>query len=493
MEPIDELRQQRLKKLEELRRQGINPFPNDFRVSHTTAELHQRFQAFSAEELEKERECFKLAGRIIALRSFGKAAFIHLQDRKGKTQAYIKKEFVGEAGLELFSRLDIGDLVGISGTIFRTKTGELTIKVKGIKLLAKSLRPLPEKWHGLRDVETRYRQRYLDLIVNPSVREIFYKRTRIIQLLRQFLDQKEFLEVETPMMHPIPGGAAAQPFKTRHKALGIDLYLRIAPELYLKRLLVGGLERVYEINRNFRNEGLSPVHNPEFTMLEFYQAYATYHDLINLTEEMLTSIAEEVLGGVKFNYQGQAIDLTPPWPRLTLLQAIENYGKAKAEDLLDKKKATQFARKIGLELSGKESLGEIQVGIFELIVEPRLIQPTFITHYPREVSPLARVDEKNPELTERFELYIAGLEIANAFCELNDPLEQRERFNQQQRQKKESEADEGPEIDEDFLRALEYAMPPAAGEGIGIDRLVMLFTDSASIREVIIFPQLRPK
>ncbi len=492
MEPIDELRQQRLKKLEELRRQGINPFPNDFRAGNTTAELHQRFQALSAEELEKETECFKLAGRIVSLRSFGKAAFIHLQDRKGKIQAYIKKEFAGEDGLELFSRLDIGDLVGISGTIFLTKTGELTVKVNKIQLLAKSLRPLPEKWHGLRDVETRYRQRYLDLMVNPSVREIFSKRTRIIKLLRQFLDQREFLEVETPMMQPIPGGAAAQPFKTHHKALGIDLYLRIAPELYLKRLLVGGLERVYEINRNFRNEGLSQVHNPEFTMLEFYQAYATYHDLMDLTEEMLTSIAEEVLGGVKFNYQGQEIDLTPPWPRLTLLQAIEKYGEAKAKDLLDNEKANDFARKIGVELTGKESLGELQLAIFELIVEPRLIQPTFITHYPREVSPLARVDESNPELTERFELYIGGMEVANAFCELNDPLEQRERFIQQQKQKK-SATNEDSEIDEDFLRALEYAMPPAAGEGIGIDRLVMLFTDSASIREVIIFPQLRPK
>ncbi len=492
MEPINELRQQQLKKLEELRRQGINPFPNDFRVNCTTADTHQRFQTFSAEELEKERECFNLAGRIVSLRSFGKAAFFHLQDRKGKIQVYIKKEFVGEGGLELFSHLDIGDLVGVSGTVFRTKTGELTIKANGIKLLAKSLRPLPEKWHGLRDIETRYRQRYLDLIVNPSVREIFYKRTKIIQMLRQFLDQREFLEVETPMMQPIPGGAAARPFKTHHKALGIDLYLRIAPELYLKRLLIGGLERVYEINRNFRNEGLSTIHNPEFTMLEFYQAYATYHDLMNLTEEMLTSIAEEVLGEVKFNYQGQEIDLTPPWPRFTVLQAIEKYGKAKAEDLLDKEKAIQFARKIELDLNGKESLGEIQVAIFELIVEPRLIQPTFITHYPREVSPLARVDEKNPELTERFELYIAGMEVANAFCELNDPLEQRERFIQQ-KLKKESEADENPEIDEDFLMALEYAMPPAAGEGIGIDRLVMLFTDSASIREVIIFPQLRPK
>ncbi|UCD84671.1 MAG: lysine--tRNA ligase [Deltaproteobacteria bacterium] len=493
MEPIEELRQQQLKKLEELRRQGIDPFPNDFRVNTTTAEIHRRFQDLPAEELEKVKDCFNLAGRIVSIRSFGKAAFFHLQDRKGKIQVYVKKEFVGEEALELFSCLDIGDLVGISGIIFRTKTGELTVRANEIKLLAKSLRPLPEKWHGLRDVETRYRQRYLDLIANPSVREIFYKRTKIIQLLRQFLDKRDFLEVETPMMHSIPGGAAARPFKTHHQALGIDLYLRIAPELYLKRLLIGGLERVYEINRNFRNEGLSTIHNPEFTLLEFYQAYATYHDLMNLTEEMLTSIAQEVLGEMKFSYQGQEIDLTPPWPRLTLLQAIENYGKAKAEDLLNKENAARFARKIGLELSGKESLAEIQVGIFDMIVEPRLIQPTFVTHYPREVSPLARVDEKNPELTERFELYIGGLEIANAFCELNDPLEQRERFNQQQERRREFEADEGLEIDEDFLCALEYAMPPAAGEGIGIDRLVMIFTDSASIREVIIFPQLRPK
>ncbi|HEX9949378.1 MAG TPA: lysine--tRNA ligase, partial [Thermodesulfobacteriota bacterium] len=392
----------------------------------------------------------------------------------------------------LFKRLDAGDFVGVRGRPFRTKTGELTIEVSFIQLLAKSFRPLPEKWHGLTDVETRYRQRYLDLIVNPQVKETFYKRNEIIQGIKGFLLQRDFLEVETPMMQPIPGGATARPFKTHHNTLDMDLYLRIAPELYLKRLVIGGMERVFELNRNFRNEGVSTQHNPEFTMLEFYQAYSTYEDLMALIEEMISAVARTVCGSYKITYQGTALDLTPPWPRLTLKQALKQYGKVDEEAFSDMDAAASRAEEIGVEMNQEQGLAELLVAIFEKIVEPKLIQPTFITEYPVEVSPLARRKASDPTITERFELFIMGREIANGFSELNDPEDQRERFRRQAAQKGAAE-DDLSVIDEAFLTALEYGMPPAAGAGIGIDRLVMTLTDSPSIRDVIFFPQMREK
>jgi lysyl-tRNA synthetase class 2 len=382
--------------------------------------------------------------------------------------------------------------VGIRGKLFRTKTGELTLMAQEVELLTKSLRPLPEKWHGLADQETRYRQRYVDLIVNAGSREVFLTRSRAVSHLRNFLTQKGFLEVETPMMHPIPGGATARPFKTHHNALDLDLFLRVAPELYLKRLLVGGFERVFEVNRNFRNEGLSTQHNPEFTMLEFYQAYAAYRDLIDITEEMIVSLIREVKETLQFEYQGKPLDFTPPWKRLTLKESLLCYGELTESDLRDRQKTLDYAKRLEIEVKGDEPLGKLYVEIFEAVVEPHLIQPTFITEYPIEDSPLARKNDLDPQVVDRFELYICGREIANAFSELNDPLDQRTRFEKQAESKTQEEDDSGF-VDEDFLRALEYGMPPAAGEGIGIDRLVMILTNSASIRDVILFPHMRPE
>ncbi len=492
MDESKELYLQRRRKAEELKEKGIPLYPNSFRVSHSIAEILSRYASFPEEELQSLGEKFSVAGRLMRLNDFGKAAFGHIQDRTGRMQGYFRRSFLDKNSHEIFSRLDVGDIIGIQGKLFRTRTGELTLLVEGVVLLAKSFRPLPEKWHGLTDQETRYRQRYVDLIVTPHTREVFITRTRIVSFLRNFLTSRGFLEVETPMMQSIPGGATARPFKTRHNSLGMDLYLRVAPELYLKRLLVGGLERVFEINRNFRNEGLSTQHNPEFTMLEFYQAYATHWDLMSLTENMFSSLAVDLGGGTSFEYQGTLLDFTPPWKRLTIRQGLLTYGQLKEEDLQDSKKLFSCCQKLGMEVTGEEPLGRIWVDLFEKLAEPHLIQPTFVTEYPIEDSPLARRNEQSPEMVDRFELYIYGREIANAFSELNDPLDQRERFKEQLRtQKRWSEG--GGAIDEDFLRALEYGMPPAAGEGIGIDRLVMLFTNSASIRDVILFPQLRPE
>lgn len=488
MEEMNEIVLQRIGKLKELKEEGINPFSNNFRKEDTTEDIHRRYGGLTAEELEKVEGNASVAGRIMAIRDFGKATFFHIQDEKGKIQGYIKRDVVGEKTYKVFKRFDIGDIVGIKGRVFRTRTGELTIMVEDITLLTKSLRPLPEKWHGLTDVELRFRQRYLDLLVNQGVREVFEKRVRIIQHIRDFLNDRGFMEVETPMMHPLPGGATARPFKTYHNALGMELYLRIAPELYLKRLLVGGFEKVYEINRNFRNEGISTQHNPEFTMLEFYQAYATYEDFMDLTEEMISTLAEEVVGGKTIEYQGETIDLTPPWERIPFREALVRYGEVNPSLLNNREEALRFARMEGIEVEREAPLGKILLEIFERLVEPRLIQPTFVTEYPVDVSPLAKRSEKDPSVTDRFELLICGREIANAFSELTDPLDQRERFKRQVEEK-----EEGASIDEDFLRALEHGMPPAAGEGIGIDRLVMLLTDSPSIREVILFPLLRPK
>lgn len=492
MEEQKELFAQRRKKAEDLKKKGIPLYPNFFRVSHSISEIFQAYGNYSANDFHSLEERFSLAGRLIRLNDFGKTAFGHIQDRTGRIQGYIRHDQLSDASLAIFRGLDIGDIIGLQGRLFRTKTGELTLMVEKLELLAKSLRPLPEKWHGLVDQEIKYRQRYLDLIVNPPTRDVFYTRTRITTFLRSFLTAQGFLEVETPMMQPIPGGATARPFKTYHNSLDMELYLRVAPELYLKRLLVGGFERVFEVNRNFRNEGLSTQHNPEFTMLEFYQAYATYHDLMDTTETMLSSLVREIKGELLLDYQGTSLDFTPPWKRMTMHQGLLLYSELKEEDLKDFNKVFRYGQSLGLDLKVNEPLGKILVDLFEKLVEPHLLQPTFVTEYPIEDSPLARRNDKNPEVVDRFELYIFGREIANAFSELNDPLDQRERLKEQASAKAKEE--EGSNfIDYDFLRALEYGMPPAAGEGMGVDRLVMLLTNSPSIRDVILFPQLRPE
>ncbi len=490
MDDTNQVIRQRLQKARELAEQGVTLYDNSFTPAHRIRDIIALAGDRPAEDLPGGQ--FSIAGRIIALRRFGKAAFLHIQDESGRIQVYVKRDVVGSDAYALFKKLDIGDIVGFVGPLFRTKTGELTIQADRFRLLTKSLRPLPEKFHGLTDVETRYRQRYVDLIVNPEVRETFRKRVQIIRMVRDFLVNRDFLEVETPMMHPIVGGATARPFKTHHNALDIDLYLRIAPELYLKRLLVGGFERVFEINRNFRNEGLSTRHNPEFTMLEFYQAYATYEDLMDLTEEMLAWITSEVCGSMTITYQGTTVDMTPPWRRMTMDEALVEVGGLDPALLADPERILAYAREQGIELPAGAGPGKAKTELFELLVEERLIDPTFITAYPTEVSPLARRNADDPEVTDRFELFITGREIANAFSELNDPLDQRQRFEKQIAERGDDE-EIFPEMDRDFVRALEYGMPPAAGCGIGIDRLVMLLTDSPSIRDVILFPHLRPE
>ena len=482
----------RLEKIAALKAAGVDLYPNNIRPQNTTAELLAKFDNSDGEALAQLTEVFSIAGRLMAVRNFGKAAFVKIQDRKGQIQSYVAKNVLSADDYFVFKKLDIGDIIYVSGKIFRTKTGELTIEAQKLLLLSKSIRPLPEKWHGLTDIETRYRQRYLDLIANSKVKEIFYRRSRIIQLIRQFMDNHDFLEVETPMMQPRAGGAVARPFKTHHNALNMDFYLRIAPELYLKRLVTGGLERVYEINRSFRNEGIDSFHNPEFTMMEFYWSYANYEDLMSYTEELFGFIAKNIFDGLKFTYQDTEIDLTPPWKRISVKDALLQMAGMEPDDLTDPARAILFARKAGCDVKETDPLGKIHMAIFDEVVEKKLIQPTFVTDYPVAVSPLSRRSNTDPELVDRFELYISGREIANAFSELNDPADQRERFLQQLKER-ESGDDEAHEMDEDYIRTLEYAMPPTAGEGIGIDRLVMLFTDSASIRDVILFPLLRTK
>ena len=489
MEDYNELIQQRFKKLAEISAMGKRAYAGRFDVSTSAKALLDANINTSKETLEQTRVEVTLAGRIVALRSFGKAGFGHIQDGSGKIQVYFQKNTLGEEQYAFFKKLDIGDFIGVKGFLFRTKTDELTIDMEDFTLLAKSLRPLPEKWHGLTDVEIRYRQRYVDLIVNPEVKAVFLLRTKIIQAIRSFLNARGFLEVETPMMQTIPGGATARPFKTHHNALDMDLFLRIAPELYLKRLLVGGFERVYEINRNFRNEGISTRHNPEFTMLEFYLAYADYRDLIEMTEQMISTVAGEVLGTTSITYEGHAINLTPPWKKMTFLESLKEAGVP--DDVLsDVDKAREYAKKLGAQVKGGEPLGKLWNEIFEALVEPNLIQPTFITDYPTDISPLSKKREDDPNFVERFELFVVGREMANAFSELNDPVDQKERFLKQVTER-EAGDDEAHQMDEDFIRALEYGMPPAAGEGIGIDRLVMLLTGSPSIRDVILFPQMK--
>lgn len=484
--------EERGKKAENLRSMGVSLYPAGHEIEMTVSEAITRFGDMDEEALERESGSYSMAGRIMARRDFGKASFIHIKDRTGRIQAYVRKDKVSNEEFDLFKLMDIGDFIGIKGPLFKTRTGELTLLVEGLKLLSKSMRPLPEKWHGLTDVETRYRQRYLDLTMNDHVKDVFVLRSRIIQSIRGFFMDKGFLEVETPMMQPIPGGATARPFKTFHNALGIDLYLRIAPELYLKRLVVGGLERVFELNRNFRNEGISIKHNPEFTMLEFYMAYATYEDLMTLTEELFAHVLKQVVGRDIIEYQGKTIDFGRPWSRISLFDALKGMGEVNSEVFEDRQQAAEFASLCGINIAKTDNHGQILTRLFDHLVEPKLINPTFITGYPTEVSPLSRRNEQNPDIVDRFELFVGGREIANAFNELNDPVDQRQRFEHQVALRDAGD-EEAQFMDEDYVTALEYGMPPTAGEGIGIDRVVMLLTDSPSIRDVILFPHMRAR
>ncbi len=483
---------ERKSKLALLRESG-NPFINDFKPQNLANSIHDKFGSSTNEALQVISESVTVAGRLMLKRIMGKASFVQLQDTSGQIQLFVTRDELDEGFYnEQFKKWDIGDIIGASGVLFKTQTGELSIRVSEIKLLTKSLRPLPEKFHGLTDQETIYRQRYVDLIMNESSRKVFQMRSEIISYIRQFFISHSYLEVETPMMQVIPGGAAAKPFITHHNALDMDLYLRIAPELYLKRLVVGGFDRVFEINRNFRNEGLSPRHNPEFTMIEFYEAYANYHDYMDLTERLFKGIALDVCKSAKIKYQGDEFDFSKPFERLSVFNSILKYNpKLSASDLLEDN-IKNTASNLGIHLKDNWGLGKIQIEIFEATVEEKLIQPTFVTEYPTEVSPLARRNDENSFITDRFELFIGGREIANGFSELNDPEDQAQRFKEQASDKDAGD-DEAMHYDADYIRALEYGMPPTAGEGIGIDRLVMLFTDSASIRDVLLFPHMRPE
>ncbi|WP_022947901.1 lysine--tRNA ligase [Methylohalobius crimeensis] len=487
-----DLTAQRRAKLAALREAGI-AYPTDFRRDSVAAELHARYGEEAPELFDQTPLRVRVAGRMMTRRIMGKASFCHLRDYSGQMQLYVTRDGLPEGLYREFKKWDIGDIVGAEGVLFKTKTGELSVKVDEIRLLAKCLRPLPEKYHGLTDQEMRYRQRYLDLIMNEVTRRTFQIRSQLVQEMRRFLIERDFLEVETPMMQVIPGGAAARPFVTYHNTLDMQLYLRIAPELYLKRLVAGGFERVFEINRNFRNEGLSTQHNPEFTMLEFYQAYAEYKDLMDLTEVMFRDLAETVLGSERIVYQDQEIDFGKSFQRFTLLESLIRFNPGLAsEDVDNLESARRVAEKLEIPILPGFGLGKIQTEIFEKTVEPKLLDPTFITEYPVEVSPLARRNDKNPEVTDRFELFIAGREIANGFTELNDPEEQAERFRSQLEARAAGD-EEAMHFDEDYITALEHGMPPTAGEGIGIDRLVMLFANAPSIRDVLLFPHMRPK
>lgn len=481
---------ERRAKLAELRKTG-SAFPNNFRRDILASGLHQQYGAHSKEILEANHTVVKVAGRMVLKRVMGKASFATIQDMSGRIQLYISNDHTGKTIHDAFKHYDLGDILGVQGSLFRTRTGELSIRVTHLQLLTKSLRPLPEKFHGLSDQEQKYRQRYLDLITNEDTRKVFTIRSKIIQSMRNFFVAHDYLEVETPMMHPIPGGATARPFETHHNALDMALYLRIAPELYLKRLVVGGMEKVFEINRNFRNEGISTRHNPEFTMLEFYEAYQDYIYLMDFTEKMLRDVAVDVLGTTKMTYQEQEIDLGQPFQRLTIIQAIQKFHPEYTDaQLNDRTALIEKLQKLGITYNPNDGIGGLQLSLFDETTEHLLFEPTFIIDYPAEVSPLARRNEDNPEITDRFELYIAGREIANGFSELNDPEDQAARFQEQVKAKEAGDA-EAMHYDADYIRALEYGLPPTAGEGIGIDRLVMLFADSPSIRDVILFPQLR--
>jgi len=489
----DSLRSVREEKVRQMVQEGVLPYPSGFRRDRSTGELSASFGQIATEDLEKSTERFSLAGRVVSLRDFGKSCFAHLQDEAGRLQIYLQKNSLGEADYRRFKAwVDIGDIVGVTGGLFRTRTGELTLRVDTWRMLSKAVRTLPEKFHGLKDVELRYRKRYLDLIANPSVQEVFRTRARTLGFIRRFFDDRGFLEVETPMMHPIPGGASARPFTTHHHALDQTLYLRIAPELYLKRLLVGGLGKVYELNKNFRNEGLSTRHNPEFTMIEFYEAHADYERFMSLTESLVCGLLLELRGTWVLPYQGVELDFTPPWKRLSVLRSLQEVGGFAAADLGEESRLRTLCRDAGMQNLDGKSGGELLAELFEETVEAHLKQPTFITHYPVEVSPLARASDTCKGVVDRFELFVGGREVANGFSELNDPAEQRRRF-QKQAEKVRQGDETAQRMDEDFLEALEFGMPPAAGEGIGIDRLVMILTDCPSIRDVILFPQMRPE
>ena len=477
------------KEIEELKREGIDPFGHSFNRTYKIKDLIEENKDLQVGECGKEKA--SVAGRLMALRTHGKAIFANIEDVSGRIQIYIKSNKVGEDAFKLFSKIGVGDILGVSGLIFRTRTGEVTVFVEEFSLLCKSVRSLPEKWHGLKDVEVRYRKRYLDLIVNPSVREIFIKRSKVVQSIRNFLDNRGFLEVQTPIMQPIPGGATARPFITHHNTLHRDLYLRIATELYLKRLIVGGLEKVYELGCDFRNEGISTKHNPEFTMLELYEAYGDYHSMMTITEELIIYVIKNVFGSLEVEYQGNKINFTPPWKRISMCKVIEEVSGINIEKILQKD-FDKITKKHGLNIKGKINRGEITNELFEKYVEPTLIQPTFIFDYPLEISPLSKQKKDNPELVERFELFVNSMELANAFTELNDPAEQKRRFEEQVAKRKAGDM-ESHFMDEDYIEALEYGMPPTGGLGIGIDRLMMLLTNSDSIKEVILFPQLKSK
>ncbi|WP_374719660.1 lysine--tRNA ligase [Parageobacillus toebii] len=487
----DQLRVRR-EKLNKLREMGIDPFGKRFERTHKAKELFDLYGDLSKEELEEKQIKVAVAGRIMTKRGKGKAGFAHIQDVTGQIQIYVREDAVGEEQYELFKTSDLGDIIGVYGTVFKTKVGELSIKVSSYEFLTKALRPLPEKYHGLKDIEQRYRQRYLDLIMNPESKNTFITRSRIIQSMRRYLDSHGYLEVETPMMHSIAGGAAARPFITHHNALDMPLYMRIAIELHLKRLIVGGLEKVYEIGRVFRNEGISTRHNPEFTMLELYEAYADFRDIMKLTENLIAHIAQEVLGTTKIQYGEHTVDLTPEWKRLHMVDAIKEYVGVDFWKQMSDEEARELAKEHGVEIAPHMTFGHIVNEFFEQKVEDKLIQPTFIYGHPVEISPLAKKNPDDPRFTDRFELFIVGREHANAFTELNDPIDQRERFEAQLKEREQGN-DEAHEMDEDFIEALEYGMPPTGGLGIGVDRLVMLLTNSPSIRDVLLFPQMRNK
>ena len=489
MSEINKLISERKQKLEELRKLGVDVYPRNFSITHVISQIREKYGTLKAEE--KTEETVSLAGRIMSLRGMGKASFAHIKDQTGKLQIYIREDVLGERNYQIFRKFDIGDFIGVTGKVFSTKTGELSIQVENLTLLAKSLRPLPEKWHGLKDIETRYRQRYIDLVVNEQVKDVFCTRSLIIKAMRKFLDNLGFLEVETPMMQSIVGGAIAKPFLTHHQALDMELYLRISPELFLKRLVVGGLEKVYEVNRSFRNEGVSTRHNPEFTMLEVYQAYSDYNGMMDLCQKMIMSIAKEVLGKEDFAYQKNKISLGRiPWQSFSLYELLEKHTGLDFTNIHGLSEIRKVADKLDVKYKKDSPKHKILDHIFETYVQKKLIQPTFVLDYPTEFSPLAKAKKDNPELVERFELFIGGEELANAYSELNDPVEQRRRM-EKQIEERDINQEREIAVDEDYLRALEYGLPPCGGLGVGVDRLVMVFTNSNSIRDVILFPQMR--
>ena len=492
MEKLTEQEKIRRQKMEELKEMGIEPFGQAYERTHKSGQIRAEYEGCTKEELEEKNVTVKVAGRIMTKRIQGKAGFMHIQDIDGQIQIYVRKDVIGEEAYEVFKKSDLGDIVGIEGKVMKTNHGELSVKAEVYTHLTKALRPLPEKWHGLKDTELRYRQRYVDLIVNPEVRDTFVKRSKIVAKIREYMMNDGFMEVETPMMHPIPGGAAARPFITHHNALDIDIYMRIAPELYLKRLIVGGMERVFEMNRCFRNEGIDNRHNPEFTTIESYQAYGDVEDAIRLTENLVSYCAQEVLGTQEITYQGTEINLTPPWNRITMAEGVKKYTGEDFDAVTTVEEARAIADRLNVEYTNNDGIGKILNACFEDYVEENLIQPTIVYGHPKEISPLAKASRENPLATERFEAFIYGRELANGFSELNDPIDQKQRFLDQLKER-EAGDDEAHRMDEDFVNALEYGLPPTAGLGVGIDRLVMFLTDSASIRDVLLFPLMKPE